>query len=229
MSAGVPPTSQTLSGEEHDSDGADGERSVKKIADLQCDVMVGLDRFTRCILPFRWVFSLTLACCERFDPACGPFFFYRCHCQFTFQRHGRASRFLFRDGVRAQRERKHCFRWIHRLFLSLIVRPPRLFFGRNVQPEIVERPWSNDGGTGRPDAADAAAGRWARRRPGRAGRDAGRQLLARQPRHGRRAAGAGAPGLAPRAAPARSRRPAAGAVVPAAATHPRHGHARTCA
>ena len=90
----------------------------------------------------------------------------------------------------------------------------------NVQPEIVEWPWSDDGGTDRPnadaaggDAADAAVGRWARR----AGRDAGRQLLARQPRHGRRVVravvAAGALGLAPRAAPAR--RPAAGgAIVP---------------
>lgn len=89
-----------------------------------------------------------------------------------------------------------------------------------MQPEIVEWPWSNNGGTDRPDAdaagcdaADAAVGRWARR----AGRDAGRQLLARQSRHGRRVVravvAAGAPGLAPRAAPAR-RPAAAGAIVP---------------
>lgn len=96
-----------------------------------------------------------------------------------------------------------------------------------MQSEIVKWPWSNDGGTDRPDAdaaggdaADAAVGRWARR-PRRAGpgRDAGRQLLARRPRHGRRvvrAVGAGAPapaGRAPRAAPAR-RPAAAGAIVP---------------
>lgn len=96
-----------------------------------------------------------------------------------------------------------------------------------MQHEIVGWPWSNDGGTDRPDAdaaggdaADAAVGRcWARQRPRRAGRDAGRQLVARQPRHGRRVVravvAAGAPGLAPRSAPAR--RPAAaaaGAIVP---------------
>jgi hypothetical protein len=101
-----------------------------------------------------------------------------------------------------------------------------------VQREIVEWPWSgnNDGGTDRPDA-DAAGGDAAvgRRRPGGAGRDAGRQLLARQPRHGRRVVRAGAPGLAPRAAPARRPAPACAAIAPPAGNpgnRPRHGRVR---
>jgi len=86
-----------------------------------------------------------------------------------------------------------------------------------VQREIVGRAWSDDGATdaagGGGDAADAEA-----RRHGRAGRDAGRQFLARQPRHGRRVvraaeAGARAPGLAARAAPA-PRPPAIAAAAP---------------
>ena len=57
----------------------------------------------------------------------------------------------------------------------------------NVQPEIVERTRCDNDATDRSHAGDAEArtGR-GRRRGGRAGRDAGRQLLARQPRHGRR-------------------------------------------
>lgn len=101
-----------------------------------------------------------------------------------------------------------------------------------MQREIVEWPWSgnNDGGTDRPDA-DAAGGDAAvgRRRPGGAGRDAGRQLLARQPRHGRRVVRAGAPGLAPRAAPARRPAPACAAIAPPAGNpgnRPRHGRVR---
>lgn len=105
MSAGVPPTSQTLSGEEHDSDGADGERSVKKIADLQCDVMVGLDRFTRCILPFRWVFSLTLAFVARgLTPRADLFFFTAVTVSLHFNVMAGPVAFLSRDDVRAQRE-----------------------------------------------------------------------------------------------------------------------------
>jgi hypothetical protein len=102
-----------------------------------------------------------------------------------------------------------------------------------VQREIVGRAWSDDGATDdrRPhadtaggghwrDAADAAAGGRATRRRGRAGRDAGRQLLDRQPRHGRRVVRAAtdegrarAPVLAARAVPA-SRTAAIAAAAP---------------
>jgi hypothetical protein len=96
-----------------------------------------------------------------------------------------------------------------------------------VQPEIIERTWGNDDGTywshahdaGR-HTGDAEAGfrRTGRgRRGGRAGRDAGRQLLARRPRHGRRVVraveGRARGGLA---APA----PPAAAIVPARTDRP---------
>jgi hypothetical protein len=126
----------------------------------------------------------------------------------------RAERGLWRETV------DNMLNWA---FFALIVSP----FFDNVQPEIVERTWGKDDGTDWSHAhdagchaGDAEAGfrRTERgRRGGRAGRDAGRQLLARQPRHGRRAV---------RAVEARARgdlttlAPPAAAIVPARTDRP---------